>query len=89
MRLERNTGGAEAEPFDPGNVTPEFLALAGDQFLRVNPDGTATVRLEGGVEMEIYRGWLAVRPDGSGPGQAGFITPENIGDEAWRNYRPA
>lgn len=89
MRLTRNPGNAEAEPFDPANVSPEFLALAGSQLLGINEDGTATVRTEGGTEMLIYPGWLVVRPDGSGEGQAHFTTPENIGDDSRRNWRAA
>ena len=60
--------------FDPEN--PEkFKAAAGSQFVTLKDD-VAWVRLESGAVHAVYRGWAVIQPDGTGDGQARFVTPE-------------
>lgn len=81
MRLTPNPDapGAEAEPLDPADPGP-FARLAGEQLVRVNPDGTALVRAQDGREMTVGPGWLAVVPDGGVPGRdTAFAEPRCVG----------
>ncbi|HMH94020.1 MAG TPA: hypothetical protein VK586_23440 [Streptosporangiaceae bacterium] len=77
----------EAEAFDPENPGP-FIRLAGDRLIRI-AGGTALVREEDGHEMTVYRGWLVIRPDGSGDGEALFTSQSNFGQDAPRLWGPA
>jgi len=82
MRLATNPLSADAEPLDPSNPEP-FIALAGSQFLGMDGE-TARYRSREGREGRAYPGWLVIRRDGSGDGQALFADPVNIGDgEIW------
>jgi hypothetical protein len=81
MRVATRELQGDAEAWDPGNPAP-FLALAGSRVIRVEGE-TAVVTSNGapeGTEMTVYPGWLAVRADGSGDGEALFATPESIGE---------
>lgn len=87
MRVATRPLEGDAEAFDPENPEP-FIALAGDRLIAVE-GGTARVREEDGHEMTVYPGWLAIRPDGSGDGEALFTSQANFGPDAPRLWGPA
>jgi len=82
MRIATNQISAGAEPLDPENPGP-FIAMAGSQFIAMDGD-TARYRSREGREGRAYPGWLVIRRDGTGDGQALFADPTNVGDgEIW------
>jgi hypothetical protein len=88
MRGTTNHLEGEFTPFDPADPGP-FAAAAGTRLIRVNGDGTATIRSADpdGNEDTVHPGWLAFRPDGSGEGGAVFVAPGNVSEGAstvWR-----
>jgi len=82
VRLTTNPLTADAEAWDPANPAP-FTRLAGSQYLGTDGD-TALYRSREGREGRAWPGWLVIRPDGSGDGEALFTDPVNVGDgEIW------
>lgn len=74
-------------PADPG----PFIAAAGTRLVRVNEDGTVTIRSadDGGTEDTVHPGWLAFRPDGSGQDGAVFVAPYNVSEGTGTLFRAA
>lgn len=79
MRVQARPLAGDAEAWDPENPGP-FQALAGTQFTGTDGD-LALVRMRNGCVMHAHPGWLVIRPDGSGDGEAVFTVPENVGDQ--------
>ena len=77
MRLTTKPVTADAEAWNPADPGP-FAQVAGSQFLG-NDGNLAVVRMQNGCVMHVHEGWLVVRIDGAGDGQAFFITPEHLG----------
>jgi hypothetical protein len=65
-----------AAVWDPANPG-KFAALAGSQLVAVRGD-IAVIRTQGGDEVTVHPGWVVIVPDGSGPGEAVFTTPERV-----------
>ena len=63
----------EAAAWDPADPGP-FAALAGDRYLGADGD-LAVIRTRSGCVMHAHPGWVVVRPDGSGGGEAVFAAP--------------
>lgn len=85
MRGETNHLEGEFTVFDPADPRP-FAAAAGGRLLRVE-DGRAVIANENGTEADVYPGWLAFVPDGSGPGGAIFTPPGNVSTGTGTVYR--
>jgi hypothetical protein len=85
MRGSTNQLEGEFTVFDPADPQP-FIAAAGTRLLRVE-DGKAVVRNGDGTESYAYPGWLAFRPDGSGPDSAVFTTPDLVSSGTGTVYR--
>jgi hypothetical protein len=90
MRGSTNHLEGEFTAWDPSDPAP-FTAAAGTRLLRVNEDGTVTVRSAdpGGTEDTVHPGWLAFRADGSGQDGAVFVAPGNVSDGAGTLFRAA
>ncbi len=80
MRVSTRPLEGAAEAWDPADPGP-FQALAGSQFAGREGD-TALIRTQGGCVMHAHPGWLVIRADGSGDGEALFTSPEN----AWEPF---
>ena len=88
MRGTTNPLEGEFTVFDPADPQP-FTEAAGTRFIRLE-DGKAVIANENGTEADVYPGWLAFVPDGSGPGGAVFTSPDNVSDgpgTVWRISR--
>jgi hypothetical protein len=88
MRGKTNLLEGEIEAWDP--QSPEaFTRLAGTRLIRVNGNGTVTIRSAdaAGTEDTVYPGWLAFRADGSGEDGAVFIAPGNVSTGAGTVWR--
>ncbi len=89
MNLVRNPGTAQAEALGADGPSELFLALAGSQYLGRNGDGSVRTLTEYGCEVTVWPGWYVARAAGAGDGEAFFMSPEHVGDEARRDWRPA
>lgn len=78
VRLTTRPLEADAEPWDPSDPEP-FKALAGSQFIGTDGD-LAVFRGRDGCVGHAHPGWLAVRIDGAGDGEAIFMTPDHAGE---------
>lgn len=89
MRVATIPMEAEAEAWDPGDPEP-FKRLAGTRYLRTEGEKAIvmTTCAPDGAETAVYPGWLAVRADGSGDGQALFVTPDSL-TEPFGPWSPA
>jgi hypothetical protein len=87
MRVATRPIEGDAAAWDPENPGP-FEALAGSMFAGQDGD-LGLVRTKGGCTMHIHPGWLVIRPDGTGDGEAIFTVPENLGDEDPCLFAPA
>jgi hypothetical protein len=79
MRVSRNAAPVEGDAEAWGEGTRgRFIELAGSQFLREEA-GNAVVSVDGREDV-MYPGWLVIRPDGSGDGEAQFASERQLGD---------
>jgi hypothetical protein len=77
VRVKTRPLEGEAATWDPADPEP-FVALTGTQFIGVEGE-MALVRNRGGCVHHVHRGWLAIKPDGSGAGETIISSPENYG----------
>jgi len=85
MRGATNQIEGEFTAWDPADPRP-FIAAAGTRFIRAEGD-RAVVWNENGTEADVYPGWLAFRPDGSGPDGAIFTPAKNVSAGTATIYR--
>jgi hypothetical protein len=86
MRVSTRPLEGDAEAWDPDSPGP-FADLAGSQLVSV-AGTTAVVRDQDGHEMTVWPGYLVIRPDGAGDGEAFFTSQARFGPGTARVWGP-